>query len=159
PARRPAGRRRTWPPRGGEGGRVPLAAPAAHGPRHAGAAGDRGGGRRLAARDRGGETPGRPRRPGAPAAAGPARTAPRRTLPPRRRRTGVARPRPQPARTVPRIPDRHRPRRRAGGHPLRSALRRGDRLMRPLLLRLDHFGSFREPAEIDFSDVDYFALT
>ncbi|MGI5274004.1 AAA family ATPase [Nonomuraea sp. CA-218870] len=31
--------------------------------------------------------------------------------------------------------------------------------MRPLLLRLDHFGSFRDPVEVDFSDVDYFALT
>lgn len=31
--------------------------------------------------------------------------------------------------------------------------------MRPLLLRLDHFGSFRGPVEVDFSDVDYFALT
>ncbi|WP_084960159.1 AAA family ATPase [Thermoactinospora rubra] len=30
--------------------------------------------------------------------------------------------------------------------------------MRPLLLRLDGFGSFREPTEIDFSDVEYFAL-
>lgn len=31
--------------------------------------------------------------------------------------------------------------------------------MRPLLLRLDHFGSFRDPVDVDFSDVDYFALT
>ncbi|NUS04864.1 MAG: SMC family ATPase, partial [Nonomuraea sp.] len=30
--------------------------------------------------------------------------------------------------------------------------------MRPLLLHLDHFGSFREPATVDFSDTEYFAL-
>ncbi|TMR99617.1 AAA family ATPase [Nonomuraea basaltis] len=30
--------------------------------------------------------------------------------------------------------------------------------MRPLLLHLDHFGSFREPVTVDFSDTDYFAL-
>ncbi|WP_214321495.1 AAA family ATPase [Nonomuraea sediminis] len=30
--------------------------------------------------------------------------------------------------------------------------------MRPLLLTLDNFGSFREPLTLDFSDVDYFAL-
>ncbi|SDK21489.1 AAA family ATPase [Nonomuraea jiangxiensis] len=30
--------------------------------------------------------------------------------------------------------------------------------MRPLLLNLDHFGSFREPAAVDFSDTEYFAL-
>ncbi|WP_344056851.1 AAA family ATPase, partial [Sphaerisporangium rubeum] len=30
--------------------------------------------------------------------------------------------------------------------------------MRPLLLHLDNFGSFREPATVDFTDVDYFAL-
>ncbi|MGA4991688.1 AAA family ATPase [Nonomuraea bangladeshensis] len=30
--------------------------------------------------------------------------------------------------------------------------------MRPLLLHLDHFGSFREPVVVDFSDTDYFAL-
>ncbi|MED7930232.1 SMC family ATPase [Nonomuraea sp. LP-02] len=30
--------------------------------------------------------------------------------------------------------------------------------MRPLLLHLDHFGSFREPVIVDFSDTDYFAL-
>ncbi|MFI6989707.1 AAA family ATPase [Nonomuraea wenchangensis] len=30
--------------------------------------------------------------------------------------------------------------------------------MRPLLLHLDHFGSFRDPVTVDFSDTDYFAL-
>ncbi|MEV0378711.1 SMC family ATPase [Nonomuraea sp. NPDC050643] len=30
--------------------------------------------------------------------------------------------------------------------------------MRPLLLHLDHFGSFREPVTVDFSDTEYFAL-
>jgi exonuclease SbcC len=30
--------------------------------------------------------------------------------------------------------------------------------MRPLLLHLDHFGSFREPVSVDFSDTEYFAL-
>ncbi|MEU4697506.1 SMC family ATPase [Nonomuraea dietziae] len=30
--------------------------------------------------------------------------------------------------------------------------------MRPLLLHLENFGSFREPVTIDFSDIDYFAL-
>ncbi|MET7336586.1 SMC family ATPase [Nonomuraea sp. NPDC005650] len=30
--------------------------------------------------------------------------------------------------------------------------------MRPLLLHLDHFGSFREPVAVDFSDTEYFAL-
>ncbi|MEO3888551.1 SMC family ATPase [Nonomuraea sp. B5E05] len=30
--------------------------------------------------------------------------------------------------------------------------------MRPLLLQLDHFGSFREPVSVDFSDTEYFAL-
>ncbi|MGW0805737.1 AAA family ATPase [Nonomuraea sp. NPDC002799] len=30
--------------------------------------------------------------------------------------------------------------------------------MRPLLLHLDHFGSFREPVSVDFSDIEYFAL-
>ncbi|MFD1113616.1 AAA family ATPase [Sphaerisporangium aureirubrum] len=30
--------------------------------------------------------------------------------------------------------------------------------MRPLLLHLDNFGSFREPVTVDFTDVDYFAL-
>ena len=30
--------------------------------------------------------------------------------------------------------------------------------MRPLRLLLDGFGSYREPAEADFSDVDFFAL-
>ncbi|MEU6795064.1 SMC family ATPase [Nonomuraea wenchangensis] len=30
--------------------------------------------------------------------------------------------------------------------------------MRPLLLHLDHFGSFRDPVIVDFSDTDYFAL-
>ncbi|GAA4076710.1 AAA family ATPase [Nonomuraea soli] len=30
--------------------------------------------------------------------------------------------------------------------------------MRPLLLTLDNFGSFREPLTVDFSDVEYFAL-
>ncbi|MFD0660459.1 AAA family ATPase [Thermocatellispora tengchongensis] len=30
--------------------------------------------------------------------------------------------------------------------------------MRPLRLHIEGFGSFREPAEIDFTDTDYFAL-
>ncbi|MGP3911063.1 AAA family ATPase [Nonomuraea sp. 10N515B] len=30
--------------------------------------------------------------------------------------------------------------------------------MRPLLLHLDHFGSFREPVTVDFTDTEYFAL-
>ncbi|MFG2078516.1 AAA family ATPase [Nonomuraea maritima] len=30
--------------------------------------------------------------------------------------------------------------------------------MRPVLLHLDHFGSFRDPVTIDFSDTEYFAL-
>ncbi|TDB97733.1 SMC family ATPase [Nonomuraea longispora] len=30
--------------------------------------------------------------------------------------------------------------------------------MRPLLLQLDRFGSFREPVSVDFSDTEYFAL-
>ncbi|MFC5835459.1 AAA family ATPase [Nonomuraea insulae] len=30
--------------------------------------------------------------------------------------------------------------------------------MRPLLLHVDNFGSFREPVTVDFSDVDYFVL-
>jgi len=31
--------------------------------------------------------------------------------------------------------------------------------MRPLRLLLDGFGCYRQPAEADFSDVDFFALT
>src|SRR5580658_5062066 len=31
--------------------------------------------------------------------------------------------------------------------------------MRPVRLLLDGFGSYRQPAEADFSDVDFFALT
>src|ERR1700741_1108599 len=31
--------------------------------------------------------------------------------------------------------------------------------MRPVRLLLDRFGSYREPAEADFSDVDFFVLT
>ena len=30
--------------------------------------------------------------------------------------------------------------------------------MRPIRLYLENFGSFREPVEVDFADVDYFAL-
>src|SRR5690606_4756754 len=159
PARRAPGRRRPRAARGGGGGRVPLAAQAAHRPRHAGAAGGPGPGRRLAARDRRGETPRRPRRPGARAAARHRGRVPGRAVPPRLGRTGGSCSGPQPARAVPRVPRRHRTLRRPGGRAVRPALRRGDRLMRPLLLRLDHFGSFRGPVEVDFSDVDYFALT
>ena len=31
--------------------------------------------------------------------------------------------------------------------------------MRPLRLLLDGFGSYRQPASVDFTDVDFFALT
>src|SRR5262249_50926965 len=39
-----------------------------------------------------------------------------------------------------------------------SCRRRRGEVMRPLRLLLDGFGSYREPAEADFSDVEFFAL-
>ena len=70
---------------------------------------------------------------------------------------------PQPGRAVPRVPGHAVGRRPAGRGAVRAAARpgqhgRGGHLMRPVLLEMDGFASFREPTVVDFAGADYFAL-
>src|SRR5690606_14291101 len=115
-----------------------------------------------------------PRRP----AAGGATTAPERAGGPHRpgvRRAGAPRPAradrrraTQPGRAVPRLLPHPRAGRRPRRGPVRQAARPGDRpggpergegpAMRPVLLEMNGFASFREPTEVDFRGADYFAL-
>src|SRR5690606_35167257 len=140
-----------------------LGAQAAHRPRHgrrAGGARRRGGGRlpaRLGAR----AGPRRAARGGGGAAAQRPRGADRpRVLRARRRTPPVRGARPHALAAVPGVPRHPRGQRPAGRAAVRPAARPrdGSDLMRPVLLEMTGFGSFREPTTVDFTGADYFAL-